>query len=67
MDIFDFYCKKYNDLIIINENELNREKENKKSYKDTEIAYINESEEIKVKAIKVIKDINLKKIKKKIR
>ena len=67
MDIFDFYCKKYNDLIIINENELNREKENKKSYKDTEIAYINESEEIKSESNKSNKRHKFKKNKEKIR
>ena len=33
MDIFDFYCKKYNHLITINENELKEEKEQKKKKK----------------------------------
>ena len=47
MDIFDFYCKKYNDIIIINENELQKEKENKKIYKKNELLSSNENEEIK--------------------
>ncbi len=67
MDIFDFYCKKYNDLIILNENELNKEKENKKSYKDSEVAYINESDEIKSESNKSNKRHKYKKIKKKIK
>ena len=28
-DIFDFFCKKYNDIIIFNEEELKKEEENK--------------------------------------
>ena len=67
MDIFDFYCKKYNDLIILNENELNKDKENKKLYKDSEVAYINESDEIKSESNKSNKRHKYKKIKKKIK
>ena len=65
MDIFDFYCKKYNDLIIINENELNREKENKKLYKENEISFINENEEIKSESNKSNKRHKYKKNKEK--
>ena len=36
-DIFDFYCKKYNDLILINEKELKIEEENKKIIEKNEI------------------------------
>ena len=65
MDIFDFYCKKYNDLIILNENELNKDKENKKLYKDSEVAYINESDEIKSESNKSNKRHKYKKNKEK--
>ena len=47
MDIFEFYCKRYNDLIIINENEIKKDKENKKEYKNGEITLITEDEELK--------------------
>ena len=36
-DIFDFYCKKYNDLILNNEKELKIEEENKKIIEKNEI------------------------------
>ena len=36
-DIFDFYCKKYNDLILINKKELKIEEENKKIIEKNEI------------------------------
>ena len=52
MDIFEFYCKRYNDLIIINENEIKKDKENKKEYKNGEITLINEDEDIKSESIK---------------
>ena len=47
LDIFEFYCKKYNDLISINENEIKKEKDNKKVNKDIKTSHINENEEIK--------------------
>jgi hypothetical protein len=66
MDIFDFYCKKYNDLIIINENELSKEKDNKKKLiKDNEVTYINENDEIKSESNKSNKRQKYKKNKEK--
>ena len=46
MEIFEFYCKKYNDLIVINQNEIKKEKGNKKVNKDTSISYIDDGDEI---------------------
>ena len=51
IDIYDFYCKKYNNIISINENELKKEEENKKVNKNYEITYLNESEELKDESI----------------
>ena len=66
MDIFDFYCKKYNDLIIINENELSKEKDNKKRLnKDNDVTYINENDEIKSESNKSNKRHKYKKNKEK--
>ena len=66
MDIFDFYCKKYKDLITINEKELKEEEEYKKVKKDSEITYIEEVEEIKSESVKSNKTRNKnKKVKEK--
>ena len=47
IEIFEFYCKKYNDLIVINQNEIKKEKGNKKLNKDISISYIDDGDEIK--------------------
>ena len=43
-DIFEFYCKKYNNIIIFNEEELKKEEENKNNIQEKEIA-LKEKEE----------------------
>ena len=66
MDLFDFYCKKYNHLITINEKELKDEKEQKKGKKDNEVTYIEETEELKSESVKSNKNRNkIKKAKEK--
>ena len=52
MEIFDFYCKKYNDIITLNEIELRKEKGYKKINKDIQISNIDDAEEIKSESIK---------------
>ena len=50
-DIFYFYCRKYNDLIIFNENELKIDERNKNKLQEKEIS-LEENEEIKDESIK---------------
>ena len=45
-DIFDFYCKKYNDLIVSNEKELKIEEENKKIIEKNEITNNKDNKEL---------------------
>ena len=65
IDILDFYCKKYNDLININENEIKMEQENQKINKNEDITYINDIEDITEDSISSNNNKHKKNIKKK--
>ena len=65
IDVFDFYCKKYNDLININENEIKIEQENQKANKNEDITYINDIVDIKDDSISSNNNKHKKNIKKK--
>ena len=52
MEIFEFYCRRYKDLITINENEIRKDKDNKKGNRSGEITIINEDDDIKSESVK---------------
>ena len=65
IDILDFYYKKYNVLININENEIKKEQENQKINKNEDITYINDIEDINEDSISSNNNKHKKNIKKK--
>ena len=65
IDILDFYYKKYNVLININENEIKKEQENQKINKNEVITYINDIEDINEDSISSNNNKHKKNIKKK--
>ena len=65
IDILDFYYKKYNDLININENEIKMEQENQKINKNEDITYVNDIEDINEDSMSSNNNKHKKNIKKK--
>ena len=51
-DIFDFFCKKFSDIIIYNEEELKKEEENKNKLEEKELSLKEENKDESIKSNK---------------